>query len=260
MRQKPTGTSGVLKADLNRSSIPASGTFDLSTILDITNEAGNPITSEYEFDSYTVGTNSTQASKLVIKPTASGTMDKTITIKMKDMPAAYDYAGQNAFDLEDFGQYIYPGVIENTIMGAAVTGANIGLPGVEASKTMRTIVYIEAEPAYKQRYYYAVTNSATTIDPQMVINLVNNQSTSSGPILVYGSDFLPEDSPEDRQFTLNIRAISRPGLSNPVFTVGNNFFIFTVDRYGNIVWAVDPSDTSKKYKTLTDAIGLDPEI
>ncbi|MEC1179556.1 S-layer homology domain-containing protein [Metasolibacillus meyeri] len=261
MRQKYTGnTSGVSKEDLNKSLIPATGTFDLSTIFDITNEAGNPITSEYEFVSYTVGTSTSNQSRLVFKPSASGTMDKTITIKMKDMPAAYDYQGQNAFDLEDFGQYIYPGTVENTIMGASVTGTNIGLPGVEASKTMRTIVYIEAEPSYKQRYYYAVTNSATTINPQTVINLVEGRSTDSGPILVFGSDLLPESSPADRQFTLNLRAPAATGSSNPVFTVGNNFFIFTVDRFGNIVWAVDSNDTSKQYRKLTDAIGLPPEI
>ncbi|WP_342558111.1 hypothetical protein [Metasolibacillus sp. FSL K6-0083] len=245
MRQKPTGTSGVLKADLNRSSIPASGTFDLSTILDITNEAGNPITSEYEFDSYTVGTNSTQASKLVIKPTASGTMDKTITIKMKDMPAAYDYAGQNAFDLEDFGQYMYPPAAHrlNTMSYAQLAGDIRGNAAEWNSVDMEISVNIGAAQAMEQEYYYAVVagNAPEPTVDDILTTVRNNSPVIGSPIISFGTGKIKQAA--DTSVILERKANgSEDADTRNVFKTGQKVYLFTKDKYGNIIWAIEKRD------------------
>ncbi|MEY9978309.1 S-layer homology domain-containing protein [Lysinibacillus sp. RC79] len=226
---------------------------DLS-LLTITDDADQDITSQYQFVKYTKGKATTEESQLIIKPTASGTADKTFTVKMKD-DIARDYiiSGYegNKFDLADFGKYVYPGSIKNRIDDAVVTGTNIGTDDVPASKTMRAIVYIDADLSVDQRYYYAVTGGATTIDPQLVIDLVKDPKTPNNTILAYGSDKLVAQSPANKQFTLNLTA--PPAVDpkyTPVFTKNNNFFIFTVDQYGNIVWANDTNNPNNTYFKL----------
>ncbi|KOP70702.1 S-layer protein [Lysinibacillus sp. FJAT-14745] len=218
---------------------------DLS-LLTITDESGQDITSQYQFVKYTQGTKTTDESQLIVKPTTSGTADKTFTVKMKDEARDYIFNDKgNKFDLADFGKYVYPGPIKNRIDDAVVTGTNIGTNDVPASKTMRAIVYIDADLSVDQRYYYAVTGGAKTIDPQLVIDLVKDPKTSNNTILAYGSDKLYAQSPANKQFKLDLTA--PPAVDpkyDPVFTKGNNFFIFTVDKYGNIVWANDKNNNT----------------
>ncbi|MCL1698413.1 S-layer homology domain-containing protein [Lysinibacillus sp. BPa_S21] len=224
---------------------------DLS-FLTITDETDQDITSQYQFVKYTQGTKTTDESQLIIKPTGSGTADKTFTVKMKDEARDFIFNDKgNKFDLADFGKYVYPGSINNRIDDAVVTGTNIGTDDVPASKTMRAIVYIDADLSFDQRYYYAVTGGATTIDPQLVIDLVKDPKTQNNTILAYGSDKLVAQSPANKQFTLNLTA--PPAVDpkyTPVFTKNNNFFIFTVDQYGNIVWANDAKNPNNTYFKL----------
>lgn len=243
MRQKYTGnTSGVPSADLNKSSIPASGTFDLSTILDITNSAGNPITSEYEFVSYTVGTSTTSQSKLVFKPTASGTLDKTITIKMKDMPNAYDYQGQNAFDLEEFGQYIYPHENNklNTMTYAQLTGDIGGNNQEWNSTTMNVSVNIGAAIEMRQRYYYAVVDDNAqepTVD-DILTTVRNNSPVIGSPIISFGTGEVTQAAATSRILTLVANKSNDSSTTN-VFKTGQKVYLFTMDKYGNIIWAIE---------------------
>jgi len=222
---------------------------DLS-LLSIENENGDDITSEYQFVSYTRGTKTTDESYLIIKPSSSGTMDKTFTVKMKDDAVDYQITGftGNKFDVNDFGKYVHQGAVTNSIEDAVVTGTNIGTSNVPASKTMRAIVNIDADLSYEQRYYYAVTGSATKIDPQLVIDLVKDPNTPNNSILVYGTGVLSATNPAGKQFTLDLTApvSTTPGY-NPIFRKGNNFFIFTLDKFGNIVLAKNQNNMNNSY-------------
>ncbi|MEQ6855006.1 S-layer homology domain-containing protein [Lysinibacillus capsici] len=219
-------------------------------LLSIENENGDDITSEYQFVSYTRGTKTTDESYLIIKPSSSGTMDKTFTVKMKDDAVDYQITGftGNKFDVNDFGKYVHQGVVTNSIEDAVVTGTNIGTSNVPASKTMRAIVNIDADLSYEQRYYYAVTGSATKIDPQLVIDLVKDPNTPNNSILVYGTGVLSATNPAGKQFTLDLTApvSTTPGY-NPIFRKGNNFFIFTLDKFGNIVLAKNQNNMNNSY-------------
>lgn len=219
-------------------------------LLSIENEDGDDITSEYQFVSYTRGTKTTDESYLIIKPSSSGTMDKTFTVKMKDDAVDYQITGftGNKFDINDFGKYVHQGTVTNSIEDAVVTGTNIGTSNVPASKTMRAIVNIDADLSYEQRYYYAVTSSATKIDPQLVIDLVKDPNTPNNSILVYGTGVLSATNPAGKQFTLDLTApvSTTPGY-NPIFRKGNNFFIFTLDKFGNVVLAKNQNNMNNSY-------------
>lgn len=219
-------------------------------LLSIENENGDDITSEYQFVSYTRGTKTTDESYLIIKPSSSGTMDKTFTVKMKDDAVDYQITGftGNKFDINDFGKYVHQGTVTNSIEDAVVTGTNIGTSNVPASKTMRAIVNIDADLSYEQRYYYAVTGSATKIDPQLVIDLVKDPNTPNNSILVYGTGVLSATNPAGKQFTLDLTApvSTTPGY-NPIFRKGNNFFIFTLDKFGNVVLAKNQNNMNNSY-------------
>lgn len=218
---------------------------DLSVLI-ITDESGKEITEEYEFIGYTQGKATTDESQLIIKAIDKSNADRTFTVKVKDTVRDFNepYSG-NKFDINDFGKYVYPGSIKNRIDDAVITGINIGTKDVPASKTMRAMVYIDADLSVDQRYYYAVTGGAKKIDPQLVIDLVKDPKTPNNTILAYGSDKLQAQSPANKQFKLDLTA---PHSVDPkydqVFTKGNNFFIFTVDQYGNIIWAHGKDDNT----------------
>ena len=265
--RNPNGTftisfsEAIMRNETGISEIPAGAPYDLANILTISDEEGQKITSDFQFVSYTIGEKTTDQSKLIIKPSSVANADKTFTVRMNESTKDHLLTGYtgHTFDLNDFGQYVYPGAIVNSIGDAVVTGTNLGTTSVPASKTMRAVVYIEAALANEQRYYYAVTGSVTTIDPELVINLTKDPNTPNNTILAYGTDLLAVNSPAGKQFTLNLTAPSSniPGY-DPIFTKGNNFFLFTVDMYGNIVWAVDPNDPSKKYFKLGSNIPTNP--
>lgn len=242
----------------NDSSIPSSGTFDLSSILTIRDDNGTDITSQYQFVGYTVGSSTTNESSLVIKPNATGTVDKTITVTMEDKPNAYDFKSQNAFDLTKFGKYVWPGSISNVIKDALLTGKNIGSPQVPASKTMRTIVYLDVDLSVGQTYYYAVTGESTKIvDPLVVMSLAKNIDIPNTTIIAYGSGKLSTTEASEKQFTLDLTVQRGVSGSNPVFALENNFFIFTVDNYGNIVWAED-ANGALRYRSISDDFKIQP--
>ena len=254
-------SEAIMRKETGGSEIPTGAPYDLSNILTISDEEGRTITSEYQFVSYTMGTKTTDQSSLIIKPNTTGSVDKTFTVRMNESTKDHLFTGfkGHSFDLTDFGQYVYPGSIENSIGDAVVTGTNLGTTNVPASKTMRAVVYIEAALSNEQRYYYAVTGSVTTIDPQLVIDLTKNPNTPNNTILAYGTDLLAANSPAGKQFTLNLTApVSNIPGYDPIFTKGNNFFLFTVDKYGNIAWAVDQNNPSKKYFKLGSNIPTNP--
>lgn len=248
--------------DTNHSIVDAT---NWSTILDIADEDGNLITGNYSFVSYTVGTKTTDKSTLVIKPNSTTVANQTFTVTMKapqenpgqpDKLIAYDYIDQNGFVLDKIGKYEWPGDVKSKIEDAVLTGINAGTPAVPASTTMRAMMYLDIDLSLNQTYYYAVTNSSkTSVDPQLVMDLVNNPDTPNNDIFAYGSGQLSANSVADKQATLNLTAPPAVGAYTPVFTKGNNFFIFTIDKYGNIVWANDES-SGLKYRQISNDFNI----
>ena len=238
------------------------GSFTLSDIVTIKDSLGHDITTDYVIEGTygTAITNTTNETQLVIKlKTPDLTKAKrTFTVEMKGESATvYDYKGANGFDTTKIGTYIYPPYIDSKIRDAILTGINIGSIKVPASKTMRVIAELDIELSVNQTYYYAVTGaSRTSVDPALVMKLVKNPNTPNNEIIAYGSGPLQANSPADKQFTLNLTAPRvAAGTYDPIFIAGNHIYIFTVDKFGNIVWAINDG-TTNKYRVISNDLNI----
>ncbi|MGE7930123.1 S-layer homology domain-containing protein [Lysinibacillus xylanilyticus] len=214
---------------------------DLS-LLTITDDAGQDITSQYQFVKYTQGKATTEESQLIIKPTTSGTADKSFTVKMKD-DIARDYiiSGYegNKFDLADFGKYVYPGKdVYNTMSYANLTGNVDGVPAEYNSTTMNVSINILTLLELNQEYFYAVTlANKTTIDPQLILDSVKNNKSADGGISSFGKGSIKKAADGSAILPLVANPSTTPGGTKNVFKTGQRVFLFTKDQYGNIVWA-----------------------
>ncbi len=214
---------------------------DLS-LLTITDDAGQDITSQYQFVKYTQGKATTEESQLIIKPTTSGTADKSFTVKMKD-DIARDYiiSGYegNKFDLADFGKYVYPGKdAYNTMSYANLTGNVDGVPAEYNSTTMNVSINILTLLELNQEYFYAVTlANKTTLDPQLILDSVKNNKSADGGISSFGKGSIKKAADGSAILPLVANPSTTPGGTKNVFKTGQRVFLFTKDQYGNIVWA-----------------------
>lgn len=240
----------------NKSSIPATGTFDLSSILKIEDGAGSNVTSDYKFVSYTVGTTTNSESKLVIKAKDLTTANQTIKVTMLDTKnaddkyVAYDYAGRDGFDTNNIGKYAWPIDRIN-----AMSLAKLSLPYVlddpseTSSKLMNLSVEFGINLALGQRFYYGVTLSTNTTAPtvQAIMDAVNSNYVAPGsPIILYGSDTISSSSAQSKVLPLETGKIN----SSDVFKTGQKVYMFTIDNYGNIIWAIKKG-TTQNYIEIT---------
>lgn len=237
--------------DTNKSIVDAT---NWSTILDIEDEDGNPIpiAGNYNFVSYTVGTKTTDKSKLVIEPVNATIANKTFNVIMKDnKDIAYDYKGQNEFDFNKIGEYIYP-PLANRINQFGTDGAMLtGVIGnVSYSKTMNIDINFGVALELGQTYYYAVSNPFQVGMPtaQSIIDAVaNNQAPIGSPFIIFGSDKITNVTNASQV----LRVVT--GKINPTdeFKVGQKVYLFTIDKYGNIIWAHDSKITTNEYVEVT---------
>lgn len=247
-----TFSEAIMRQPVNNASlIPATGTFDLSTIMKITDDAGADVTNKYGFVSYTVGADSTEESQLVIKPINAVDADKTFTVHMKG--SAYDFKDKNKFALEDFGKYVYPPLANriNTMTVAIVQAPYVlDVPSETSSKRMALSIDFDVALQNNQTYYYAVTNASNTTKPsaQSIISAVaTNVAPIGSPIVLFGKGALASSSETSQVLTL------QTGIINPtdVFKTGQKVYLFTLDQYGNVVWATDNSTTPQDFITVT---------
>ncbi|MEY9972638.1 hypothetical protein ABH966_003013 [Lysinibacillus sp. RC46] len=224
---------------------------DLS-LLTITDESGQDITSQYQFVKYTQGEKTTNESQLIIKPTASGTADKTFTVKMKDEARDFIFNDKgNKFDLADFGKYVYQGKdAYNTMSYANLTGNIGGVPSEYNSTTMDVSINILTLLELNQEYFYAVTAAnKTTLDPQLILDSVKNNKPADNGILSFGKGSVKKAADGSAILPLVANPSTDPGIKN-VFKTGQRVFLFTKDQYGNIVWA---------YQKETNGTGHTPQ-
>ncbi|MBD8034344.1 S-layer homology domain-containing protein [Solibacillus merdavium] len=228
-------------SNYNKTAIPASGTFNLSSILEFNGADIN----DYEFVSYSVGTSTTSESKLIIRPKNARAAMQTFRVKMKEDTTGatvYDYKDQNGFDTTKIGTYIYPASIINQMSIAQLSTPYVLDTIVEtSSKKLNLSVDFDVDLGLVQRYYYAVVLGTTTIKPtaEEVINAVRtNTVSSSSPIYIYGSDMIDGSAGKSQVLPLETGKIR----ASDVFKTGHKIYMFTVDKYGNIVWA--------KHKTM----------
>lgn len=236
-----TFSEAIMRDDTGVSAIPINGNYDLSKILTITEDKnGIDITNQFEFDSYTVGTKTTEESKLVIKAKDSNSANQTFTVKMKDEAVDYKITGYtgNKFDVNDFGKYVYPGEnIYNTMSYAELTGNVAGNPIEYNSTTMNVSVNILAHLELNQEYFYAVTAAnKTSLDPQLILDSVKNKKPADNGILSFGKGSVKNAGDGSTILPLVASPSTNPGIKN-VFKTGQRVFLFTKDQYGNIVWA-----------------------
>ncbi|WP_341322064.1 S-layer homology domain-containing protein [Solibacillus sp. FSL H8-0523] len=250
------------KGDSNLADYNKPKGFTLGEILTITDENGVNITSQYEIaEDYVAGISTTATDKasslkIKLKSPILAAANRSINVKLNENKSVvYDYVGRNGVNTaKNLGKYVYPAAIASKLLDAVLTGYNIGTIQVPASKTMRVITELDIDLTLNQKYYYAVTSSSrTSVDPQLVLNLVSDSNTPNNDILTYGSGVLQTNSPADKQFVLNLNAPPASAGYNPVFTRGNHIFIFTIDKYGNIVWA---TDTGNKYRSISNDLNI----
>ncbi|MER2107888.1 MAG: S-layer homology domain-containing protein [Solibacillus sp.] len=252
-----TFSEAIMRQPINNTSlIPATGAFDLSTILTITNDAGADVTNKYEFVSYTVATEGAQPdtakeTQLVIKPVNAADADATFTVHMKD--TAYDFKAQNTFAIEDFGKYVYPPAANrvNTMTVAIVQAPYVlDVPSETSSKRLALSVNFGADLQYNQTYYYAVTNPSNAARPsaQSIMSAVaTNIAPIGSPIVLFGKAQLSASTQLSQVLTLVTGTVNQ----TDVFKTGQKVYLFTLDEYGNIVWATDNSTTPNDFIKVT---------
>lgn len=252
-----TFSEAIMRQPINNASaIPATGAFDLSTIMKITDSAGTDITSKYEFVSYTIGATGGQSdtskeSELIIRPINAVDANNTFTVTMKN--EAYDFKGRNRFAIEDFGKYVYPPAPNrvNTMTVAIVQAPYVlDVPSETSSKRLALSIDFGADLQYNQTYYFAVTNASNTVKPsaQAIMSAVaTNVAPLGSPIVLFGKGTLSASS----QLSQVIPLVTGTVNQTDVFKTGQKIYVFTVDQYGNVVWATDNSATPQDFIKLS---------
>ena len=111
------------------------------------------------------------------------------------------------------------------------------------------------EFSYDQEFYYAVMNSTFT-DPFLSKQLVQNIITATnsngnlipigGSVISYGRERV--ESTSNNSFIKELQAIQLASGTTNVFKTGHKVFLFTLDKYGNVVWAVDGNNNYVEVK------------
>ncbi|WP_107838474.1 S-layer homology domain-containing protein [Metasolibacillus meyeri] len=205
--------------------------IDLSTILTITSTDANGIdidvTNQYEPVRYTVGTDTTKDSQLIIRPKAPNTGDRTITVKMKDNAKDFVIPGYEGYNFVNEGKYLYRELdamfMEIKLAHKTVVGDD---KKVQVTFDLLGSVQQLFENGEELKYYYladtAGTNENVIINrtAAQVIQAVTKGTDSS---LAKGTGIV----------ATNVARITRE-LEHPAkFFNGDYITIVLEDKYGN---------------------------
>ena len=225
---------------------------NLGDILTIKDAEGKDITADYIIDGTygTAITDTTFSSELVIKLKAANAAqaNRTFTVEMKadaEGATVYDYKGANGFDTTKIGTYQYPFNLSNT-MQSPTLGLEY-LPGQPSSKTLGVTLQFSATNS--NRFYYAVVNTG---DPAPTAKEIMDQVDRgiilpTSRIILSGEERI--DGPAGGSQTKQLTADSSKN-KDAVFVRGQSLYMFTLDDYGNIVWAEDKDNPGNKYTVI----------
>ncbi|AWE06034.1 hypothetical protein DCE79_00795 [Lysinibacillus sp. 2017] len=229
----------------NKSDISLTNSLNLSSIMVIRNDAGTDVTSQYNFDSYSVGTETNNESTLVIKPTAPTNPDKSITVTLiDDLTNAYDYYGKHTFDISKIGKYVYPTNTTNIM-----SDAKLGTKTADPNNSKEIIITPQLSATDVKEVYYVVVNNGVTYSPTAIdiLNMVRKGiQPATVTINLYGKKLIEKAADTSSEMTLLAN-----GTSN-VFRTGQKIYMITLDRYGNINWVMNENNTTQKYSTVTN--------
>ena len=233
----------------------------LEDVLTLTDLNGQDITNEFAIVSYTVGSPANPQSKLVIKPKTQASANQTFAAEVKSLDQYIgNYGNSVPVSLID---YVYPGVnLLNQFEYARLVSTN---SSAEESVTVRLSLDLGVQSSLDQSFYYAVFNSTFTqaIPSKSLIQTIINYSNTGNnayidgqSIISYGKERI--EGVSSTSFIKDLQAIQYSTSTTNVFKKGHKVFLFTVDRYGNVVWAVDKQNPSEKYITIIGPTPVTP--
>ncbi|WP_042470271.1 S-layer homology domain-containing protein [Bacillus ndiopicus] len=205
--------------------------IDLSTILTITSTDANgneiDVTNQYEPVRYTVGTDTTKDSQLIIRPKAPNTGDQTITVKMKDNAKDFVIPGYEGHNFVNEGKYLYR-ELDAMFMEIKLSHKTVVGDDKKVQVTFDLLGSIQQlfENGEELKYYYLVDTAGTDEDviknrtSAQVIQAVTKGTDSS---LAKGTGIV----------ATNVARITRE-LEHPAkFFNGDYVTIVLEDKYGN---------------------------
>lgn len=151
-------------------------------------------------------------------------------------------------------EYKYPAKV-NTITSATLV-PDIQYPGeLNISKQVRVIANLDADITWNQHYYYAVLSKnqgdLTIANIKDIIERADSNNYTDipgGGIISYGKGQItkPSDASSEKTFTA-IQTSTDPNSTN-IFQKDQKIYLFTKDKYGNIVYAKEStSPTAPNY-------------
>lgn len=201
-----------------------------------------PITTTYT-DSWkdVTGTNDWESRKLII--TFNTEVKESFDISVN--AAAKDKGGWTFS--KDRAEYKYP-TKENTITSATLLADTEFPDNKEISKKVQVVANLNADITWDQQYYYAVLNKGYDLTPDNVMDVITKADSNNftyipgGAIISYGKGKIT--TPSDASMAETFTAIQTGGSSSKtnIFQKDQRIYLFTKDKYGNIVYAKASTD------------------
>ena len=243
------------KASLNQISSITTNTLIEDILEIIPDNVGSTLAaSNFEIISYQEGAYTYSPSKLIIKPKTGISVIDSFKVNLK-LPDQDINNNTKNFALENVINYKYPANIDGSVIrrGRLLQDTypnNINEIG--RSTIAEVELSLGVDTNWNQTFYYAVVNDSFNIGNNEVLNnalvkeIMDNANAQSNVevanIISYGKGSIT--GPSDLSSVKTIYALQYgkdPTTDLNVFYANSRLFFFTVDQYGNIVWAKAPN-------------------
>ncbi|MFJ7375707.1 S-layer homology domain-containing protein [Lysinibacillus capsici] len=223
-----TSSETIMREVDGKSTIVSTGdtvSVELDKILTITDSSGKDVTDKYEPVKYTVGSDSTQNSQLIIKAIDPIDANQTITVTMKDETKDFvisDYKDK-AHKFINIGEYKYR-KLESAFLHIRLQP---NAKQVEAMFDLKSSVGQEYEPGEVLKYYYlseSKLNDETDINKRTPADVINIVTKSTDTSLAKGIGIVETDGGRTK-------AILEHSVG---FVDGDWLTIVLEDKYGNL--------------------------
>lgn len=231
----------------------------LASLVVIKDSSNVDITKYFEQVGYTEATAVNPTSKLVIKAIDSTISKQNFTVEVivKDQNINVLNKANNVVDI---AKYIYPGDnLVNSIKYAELqrdskTSRNDESTMMNVSLDLRSPLTKDGEDL-SQQFYYAVVNdpAITTLSKSVVEEIILKSNNGrdeylSQSIVSYGKVFI--DGQQGLSFIQPLVAVQYTPNTINVFKTNHNLFVFTKDKYGNIIWSTPQNIPNQYFKHI----------